>query len=324
MITQQTQHEHHHAALLEGLRAHLQPLAGDARQYDGLLAQIGPARFALLGEASHGTDEFYRERSEITKRLITEKGFTAVAVEADWQAARRARQRYACFDHAAEDSQAYGYAASFGLKGSCEDEVVQQLREMNRRAADVTPTPGLERDEAFYAQQNARRVRNAEEYYRTMFQGRVSSWNLRDSHMAQTLHALDGHLGAGGAPPRIAVWAHNSHLGDASATEMGERGEWNVGQLVRERHADDAVLVGFSTHRGWVTAPARRRCAALAGGVTATAACHRCDLPARHRTPEPLFLHPPGAAVRCRHTHRRHQRRGAAGRGPGVDRRRGA
>ena len=209
MTTQQTHYSLSNTVLLEGLRAHLQPLAGDARQYDGLLALIGRARFALLGEASHGTHEFYRERAEITKRLITEKGFTAVAVEADWpdawrvnryvrglsddtdadaalsgfqrfpawmwrntvvrdfvewlrdyntglsplrqvgfygldlyslftsiqavltyldevdpQAARRARYRYACFDHAAEDSQAYGYAASFGLKGSCEDEVV--------------------------------------------------------------------------------------------------------------------------------------------------------------------------------------------------------
>ena len=339
MTTQQTQHDRGNTALLAGLRQHLQPLAGDARQYDGLLDLIGPARFALLGEASHGTHEFYRERAEITKRLITEKGFTAVAVEADWpdawrvnryarglsddadadaalsgfqrfpawmwrntivrdfvewlrdyntglsplrqvgfygldlyslftsiqavltyldevdpQAARRARYRYACFDHAAEDSQAYGYAASFGLKASCEAEVVQQLREMNRRAAEVPLTPGLERDESFYAQQNARLVRNAEEYYRTMFQRRVSSWNLRDSHMAETLYALDRYLTTAGAPPRIALWAHNSHLGDASATEMGERGEWNVGQLVRDRYADDAVLVGFSTHRGSVTA----------------------------------------------------------------------
>ena len=339
MIKQKIQHDFSDTALLEGLRRHLQPLPDDARQYDGLLALIGRARFALLGEASHGTHEFYRERAEITKRLITEKGFTAVAVEADWpdawrvnryvrglsddadadaalsgfqrfpawmwrntvvrdfvewlrdyntglsplrqvgfygldlyslfssiqavltylddvdpEAARRARYRYACFDHAAEDSQAYGYAASFGLKASCEDEVVQQLREMNRRAAEVPLRPGLERDEAFYAQQNARLARNAEEYYRTMFQQRVSSWNLRDSHMAETLYALDRYLTTASAPPRIALWAHNSHLGDASATEMGERGEWNVGQLVRDRYSDDAVLVGFSTHRGWVTA----------------------------------------------------------------------
>ncbi|MEO7954569.1 MAG: erythromycin esterase family protein [Polaromonas sp.] len=326
-------------ALLAGLRRHLQPLTGEANDYDALLQLIGPARFALLGEASHGTREFYRERAAITRRLITEKGFTAIAVEADWpdawrvnryvrglstdtdaaaalsgfqrfpawmwrntevrdfvewlreynaglgperqvgfygidlysmftsikevldyldrtdpEAAHRARYRYTCFDHAAEDSQAYGYAASFGLGPSCEVEVVQQLREMTRRAGEIPATPGMERDETFYAQQNARLVRNAEEYYRTMFQERVSSWNLRDSHMVETLQALDRHLGAGGTPPRMAVWAHNSHLGDASATEMSERGEWNVGQLMRDRYAHDAVLVGFSTHHGSVTA----------------------------------------------------------------------
>jgi erythromycin esterase-like protein len=131
---------------------------------------------------------------------------------------------------------------------------VQQLREMNRLAAQHAPTSGMERDELFFAQQNARLVHNAEEYYRTMFRGRVSSWNLRDSHMVETLQALDRHLGAGGQSPRIAVWAHNSHLGDASATEMGDQGEWNVGQLVRDRYGADAVLVGFSTYRGWVTA----------------------------------------------------------------------
>ncbi len=338
MATQQP-HTRTDAALLEGLQRHLQPLTGTAHDYEPLLQLIGSARFALLGEASHGTREFYRERAAITRRLIIEKGFTAIAVEADWpdawrvnryvrglpddadatsaltgfqrfpawmwrntevrdfvewlrdyntgrgperqvgfygidlyslftsmqevllyldrvdpEAARRARSRYACFDHVAEDSQAYGYAASFGLTHSCEDEVVQQLREMARRAGEIPPTSGLGRDEAFYAQQNARLVRNAEQYYRTMFQARVSSWNLRDSHMVETLQALDRHLSAGGTPPRIAVWAHNSHLGDASATQMGEKGEWNVGQLVRDRYAGDAVLVGFSTHHGWVTA----------------------------------------------------------------------
>jgi erythromycin esterase-like protein len=326
-------------ALLEGLRHELVPLAGSARDHDALLRLIGSGRLALLGEASHGTREFYRERIEITKRLIAEQGFTAIAVEADWpdawrvnryvrglsddgdaaaalsgfqrfpawmwrntevrdfvewlrdynasrgaqaqvgfygmdlyslftsiqavlayldrvdpEAAGRARARYACFDHAREDSQAYGYGASYGVSPSCEDEVVQQLRDMNRMATALQPTRGLERDESFFAQQNARLVRNAEEYYRTMFRGRVSSWNLRDSHMVETLQALDKHLAEGGAKPRMAVWAHNSHLGDASATEMGDLGEWNVGQLVRERYAQDAVLVGFSTHRGWVTA----------------------------------------------------------------------
>ena len=325
--------------LVDGLRSHLRPLSGGRGDYDALLELIGSARFALLGEASHGTQDFYRERIRITQRLIMEKGFTAVAVEADWpdawrvnryvrglsddsdavaalsgfqrfpawmwrntevrdfiewlreynagrgrqkqvgfygidlyslfssiqavlqyldrtdpEAARRARARYACFDHANEDSQAYGYGASFGLSATCEDEVVQQLREMNRLAAHMPPTGALQRDEMFYAQQNARLVHNAEEYYRSMFRGRVSSWNLRDSHMIETLRALDHHLGAAGTPPRIAVWAHNSHLGDASATQMGEIGEWNVGQLARDHYGGDAVLVGFSTHRGWVTA----------------------------------------------------------------------
>ena len=336
--------------LLEGLSRHLVPMPASSHEHDALLELIGPARFALLGEASHGTREFYRERIAITRRLITEKGFTAVAVEADWpdawrvnryvrglsddpdataalsgferfpgwmwrntevrdfiewlrghndgrpatqqvgfygidlyslfssiqavlayldrtdpDAALRARRRYSCFDHAHEDSQAYGYAASFGLAHSCEDEVVQQLRDMNQQAAETRSTRGMERDEAFYSQQNARLVRNAEEYYRTMFRGRVSSWNLRDSHMVETLQALDRHLGSGAGLPRIAVWAHNSHLGDAAATEMGEAGEWNVGQLMRDRYHEQAVLVGFSTHHGTVTAtsdwdqPARRK-----------------------------------------------------------------
>ena len=325
--------------LVHSLQQHLQPLNGDENDYDALLELIGPARFALLGEASHGTQEFYRERAAITRRLITEKGFTAIAVEADWpdawrvnryvrglggdadaasalsgfkrfpawmwrntevrdfvewlrdyntgrspdtqagfygidlyslfssiqevltyldrvdpEAAQRARDRYSCFDHAGGDSNAYGYGASSGMAPSCEDAVVQQLREMTRRAAEHPPTPGLERDEAFHAQQNARLVRSAEEYYRTMFRARMSSWNLRDSHMVETLQALDRHLGTGGTPPRIAVWAHNSHLGDAGATEMSDRGEWNVGQLMRDRYGSDAVRVGFSMHHGWVTA----------------------------------------------------------------------
>ena len=326
--------------LIDGLRPQLQLLTGKSSDYDSLMNLIGHARFALLGEASHGTKEFYAERIRITQRLILDKGFTAVAVEADWpdawrvnhyvrgssedadatqalsgfkrfpawmwrntevrdfvewlrqynaaqplhsqvgffgidlyslfvsmqavlsyldktdpDAAKRARARYACFDHANEDSQAYGYGASFGLSSSCEDEAVQQLREMNRLSAHLPPTPGLEREEAFYAQQNARLVRNAEEYYRTMFRGRVSSWNLRDSHMVETLQALDRHLAAmHGTLPRVAVWAHNSHLGDASATDMGDIGEWNVGQLARDRYGDEAVLIGFSTHHGWVTA----------------------------------------------------------------------
>jgi erythromycin esterase-like protein len=176
----------------------------------------------------------------------------------DPPAAQRARSRYACFDHAREDSQAYGYAATFGLSRSCEEEVMQQLREMNSRHMDTNKaqrTEGATQDGLFYAQQNARLVRNAEAYYRTMFHGRVSSWNLRDSHMVETLQALEQHLQTtSGSPPRMAVWAHNSHLGDASATEMGDLGEWNVGQLMRARYGREAVLIGMSTHHGWVTA----------------------------------------------------------------------
>lgn len=327
------------AALLEGLREHLRPLPGPAADDDELCDRLAQARLALLGEASHGTHEFYDERAELSKRLVANHGFTAVVVEADWpdawrvnryirggdddadaaaalsgferfptwmwrntvvrdfvewlrtwnrgvpaarqvgfygmdlyslftsiravldyldrtdpEAARRARSRYACFDHYGEDSQAYGYAASFGMKASCEDEVIQQLREMNLRAASILPPASRDRDDVFFAQQNARLVRNAEEYYRTMFRGRVSSWNLRDSHMVETLQALEKHLAGGGEAPKMVVWAHNSHLGDASATEMGDQGEWNVGQLARDRWGDAAFLLGFSTHHGTVTA----------------------------------------------------------------------
>jgi erythromycin esterase-like protein len=325
--------------MLIGAFAH--HLTGAPADYDALLERVGAARFVLLGEASHGTHEFYRERAQITKRLIQEKGFNVVAVEADWPdayrvnryvrgigsdknanealsgferfpqwmwrnadvldfvgwlrnyndglgqyankigfygldlyslygsigavlgylekvdpaAAQRARFRYACFEHYGEDSQAYGYAAGFNLSKSCEDEAVEQLRELQRRAAELASLDGrVAADEYFFAEQNARLIRNAEEYYRTMFRGRVSSWNLRDRHMAETLHALAAHFEAQGQQPKIVVWEHNSHLGDARATEMGERGEWNVGQLTRERYGDQAVLVGFSTHSGTVTA----------------------------------------------------------------------
>jgi erythromycin esterase-like protein len=317
------------------------PLTGAPADYDPLLALVGNARFVLLGEASHGTHEFYRERAQITKRLVQEKGFTAVAVEADWPdayrvnryvrgssddtesvealanftrfptwmwrnadvldfvgwlrdyndrrasattqigfygldlyslhtsisavlgyldkvdpaAAQQARYRYGCFEHFGEDTQAYAYAASIGLSKSCEDEVVSQLLELQRRAAAYAGRDGrVAPDEFFFAEQNARLVKNAEEYYRAMFRGRVSSWNLRDCHMAEMLAALATYLQGQGQPARIVVWAHNSHLGDARATELGQAGELNVGQLVRERYGQDAVLIGLSTYSGTVTA----------------------------------------------------------------------
>ncbi len=323
----------------DALRAELAPLDGGPGDYDPLLRLVGDARVVLLGEATHGTHEFYRERARITQRLVEEKGFTIVAVEADWpdayrvnrwvrgrsedreaadalggferfptwmwrntdvvalaewlrgwnetrpdpaaqagfygldlyslygsidavlayldavdpEAARRARYRYACFEQFGEDSQAYGYAAEFGLSPSCEEAAVEQLRDLRERTRP--PAAGLDHEERFYAEQNARLVRDAEEYYRTMFRGRVSSWNLRDRHMAETLEALLEHASAGrGRPAKAVVWEHNSHIGDARATELGAGGEWNVGQLTRERHGRDAVLVGLTTHHGTVTA----------------------------------------------------------------------
>lgn len=309
---------------------------------------IGDARVVLIGESSHGTAEFYRARAEITKWLIEEKGFCAVAAEADWPdayrvnryvrglghdaspeealrgferfpawmwrntvvrdfvdwlhahnsrqrgedrrqtgfygldlyslhrsmrevidyldtmdpvAAARARQRYACFDHtSADDGQAYGYAAAFGAGLSCEREAIEQLVELQRNAVEYARRDGLlAEDELFYAQQNAQTVRNAEGYYRAMFGARVTSWNLRDRHMAQTLDALLAHLDRhpDGQPARIVVWAHNSHVGDARATEVGADGQLTLGQLAREQHGSAVRLIGFTTYTGTVTAASR-------------------------------------------------------------------
>ncbi|MGZ5037769.1 MAG: erythromycin esterase family protein [Usitatibacter sp.] len=314
-----------------------QALVGSRNDHDRLIEAIGGARFVLIGEASHGTHEFYAERAAITRRLIEEKGFNAVAVEADWpdayrvnrfvhgrggdadagaalsgfrrfpawmwrnevvldfvawlrarnaagrkagffgldlysmftsaqsvlayldrvdpEAARRARARYACFDHFAEDAQAYGYATAFGMRKPCEDEAIRQLVELRRQTGEYLSGDGHVAEEEFFdAEQNAQLVIDAEEYYRTMFEGGVSSWNLRDRHMAQTLEALARHLDRRHGEAKIVVWAHNSHLGDARATEMGRRGELNLGQLVRESHPRECVNVGFSTYMGTVTA----------------------------------------------------------------------
>ncbi|WP_204807421.1 erythromycin esterase family protein [Mycobacterium riyadhense] len=306
---------------------------------------IGDARVVLIGESSHGTHEFYEARAAITKWLIEDKGFCAVAAEADWPdayrvnrfvrglgddnsadealsgferfpgwmwrnvvvrgfvewlrarnrrcetkggqqtgfygldlyslhrsiheviayldrvdptAAARARARYACFDHAsADDGQAYGFSAAFGAGPSCEREAIEQLMDMQRNALTYARRDGLlAEDELFYAHQNARTVRNAEVYYRAMFSGRVTSWNLRDKHMAQTLEALLKHLDrhSGTSSTRIVVWAHNSHVGDARATEVWSDGQLTLGQLVRQRYGDESRLIGLSTYAGTVTA----------------------------------------------------------------------
>ncbi|HET7425517.1 MAG TPA: erythromycin esterase family protein [Gemmatimonadales bacterium] len=325
---------------LDAIRAAARPLTGSPSDFDPLLERIGNARYVLLGEASHGTHEFYRIRAEITKRLIRERGFHAVAVEADWpdayrvnryvrgrpgageasealdgfqrfpqwmwrnadildfvgwlrshndglpdtdrvgfygldlyslrasmaavlsylrlvdpDAAQRAQQRYACFDQFGPDPQVYGYATASGMSATCEAAVLGQLVELLARSAEYAARDGrLPHDAHFFAAQNAKVVASAERYYREMFRGRASSWNLRDTHMAETLEALQNFIGHPRRPAKLVVWAHNSHLGDARATEMGRRGELNLGHLLRERVRTDAVLVGFTTYDGTVTA----------------------------------------------------------------------
>lgn len=319
----------------------VQPLAGAPHDYDPLLKLIGDARYVLLGEATHGTHEFYSARAEITRRLVREKGFTVIAWEADWpdtlrvnryirgrsndsspgealadfkrfpswmwrnaeaaefirwlrshneelapgtaktgvygldlyslhtsvaavieylertqpEAAQEARRRYSCFEGFGDDPQIYGMTAGLDRSLSCEEEVVTQLLELQRRGSELLSHDGrLAADELFFAEQNAIVARNAEQYYRAMYRGRPNTWNLRDKHMVETLDRLLDHLGAHGEHPKAVVWAHNSHLGDARETSMGNRGEWNVGQLVREWHPGESALVGFSTFSGTVTA----------------------------------------------------------------------
>src|SRR5439155_13324329 len=137
----------------------------------------------------------------------------------------------------------------------CEDEVVRELMDIRARALDyVTRDESRALDDFFSTERNARLIRNAEEYYRAMYRGRASSWNLRDRHMAETLEAVEQHLRGTGRSPKIVVWAHNSHLGDARHTDMARRGELNLGQLARQRFGDDVRLIGLSTHTGTVTA----------------------------------------------------------------------
>jgi erythromycin esterase-like protein len=173
----------------------------------------------------------------------------------DPEAAKIARQRYACFDQFRADARVYGFLTASGVSPTCAEEVVSQLVDLQRRAAEAAQRgAGVDADALFDAEQNARVAKNAEAYYRSAFLSDVSSWNLRDRHMTETLEALIAHLAGTGAPDKVVVWAHNSHLGDARATEMSDRGELNIGQLVRERHGRDALLVGFTTHHGTVTA----------------------------------------------------------------------
>jgi erythromycin esterase-like protein len=327
-------------SVVEVVRQHAVPLDAETAA-KRLFDAIDPdASLVLVGEATHGTNEFYRIRADLTRLLIEHRGFDLVAVEADWPdayranrwvrllgdddtaeialadftrfprwmwrnrdvvrflrwlralnasrpadsrvgfygldlyslhrsiacvieyldkvdpvAAERARRNYACFDVFGEDVQAYGYAATLNVGRSCEDAVVDQLLGLRRQAAEYASRDGrIAADEYFVAEQNARVVRDAEAYYRAMFRGGAASWNLRDRHMMTVLDALLEHTSRPGRAARAVVWAHNSHLGDARATAMGDRGELNVGQLTRERHGAACCLVGMTTHNGAVTA----------------------------------------------------------------------
>jgi len=326
---------------MESVAAAAHRITGAADDYDALLDLIGDRRFVLIGEASHGTHEFYRERARITRRLIDEHGFSAVAVEADWPdayrvnryvmglsrdidadtaladfrrfpawmwrnqdvlqfiewmrarndahrhaatkarffgldlyslrasieavidyldrvdpaEAARARERYSCFDRVGREGQAYGYALAYERAIPCENEVVAQLVSLRGRADAYLRRDGwIAEDELFFAEQNARLVRDAEEYYQQMYRAEVSSWNLRDRHMAGTLDALAEHLDRQIHRAKIVVWEHNSHVGDARATGMSAHGELNVGQLARERYGSDCFLIGLTTYDGRVTA----------------------------------------------------------------------
>jgi erythromycin esterase-like protein len=306
----------------------------DSASLDPLMERIGDARYVLIGEASHGTSDFYRWRAELSKRLIVEKGFSFVGVEGDWpdcyrvnrhvkglpdsgtnayevlhafdrwptwmwanrevvefitwlrahnerllserrvgfygldvyslwesmaevvryleridpEAAREARQAYRCFEPYAEDVQQYARATAL-VPTSCEDEAVAILSALRRKAPEYAADG---REDYFNAEQNAFVARGAELYYRTMVRGGPTSWNVRDHHMVDTLDRLMRHHGALG---KAIMWAHNTHVGDARFTDMARAGMVNVGQLVRQTHEQDGVvLVGFGTHRGTVIA----------------------------------------------------------------------
>lgn len=316
--------------LVELLRQHAIPLpAIDDPAFAEHFDRFANARVVLIGEASHGTSEFYRARAAITRRLVERHGFTIIAAEADWpdaakidryvrhqqpptwveegfkrfptwmwrnqevadfahwlrgynealapedrvefrgldvyslgssirevldyldrvdpQAARVARDRYGCLSPWHEEPAIYGHNVMLG-QPSCEDAVVEQLRALLDQRLEYLDKDG---GSFFNAEQNARVVLAAEQYYRAMYQGSVNSWNLRDRHMFDTLRALLEHRGD---DAKAIVWAHNSHIGNAAATSMGWGGEFNIGELCRTAFGSDAVLIGMATDRGEVAA----------------------------------------------------------------------
>jgi erythromycin esterase-like protein len=317
------------AALIEVLRTAGEKLpAPEHPEFGAAFDRFGEARLVLLGEATHGTSEFYRARAAISRRLVERHGFNIVAVEADWpdaaridryvrlkphapseeqafarfptsmwrnrevhdfvdwlwahnraraeservevrgldvyslrasiaavlayldrvdpQGAKEARRRYGCLTPWQDEPARYGHRALMGAE-TCEDAAIEQLRALLERRLDYAAKDG----EAFFdAEQNARIVRAAEEYYRVMYRGSRESWNLRDRHMFDTLQALIRRR----PHAKAIVWAHNSHIGNAAATSMGWEGEFNIGELCRAAYADDCIAIGFATDRGTVAA----------------------------------------------------------------------
>ncbi|AKH42121.1 erythromycin esterase-like protein [Altererythrobacter atlanticus] len=318
--------------LVQALHKAAEPLPDPANAdlFGESFDRFGNAQIVLLGEATHGSSEFYRARAAITRRLIEHHGFNIVAVEADWpdaariddysrhraprprrgdvfarfptwmwrnlevlefadwlrtrnealleaertsfhgldvyslgesihavltyldrvdpEEAARARARYGCLTPWQDDPARYGHMVERGGRTGCEDAAVSQLQELLDRRLSYLAQDG---ESWFDAVQNARIVLAAERYYRAMYRGSAESWNLRDRHMFATLQALLAHRGDGA---RAVVWAHNSHIGNASATAMGWRGEFNIGELCRMAHGHEAVLIGFGTDRGTVAA----------------------------------------------------------------------
>lgn len=321
------------SALPALIREVAEPLSGSeatARAIDGLLERIGDARLVLLGESTHGTSEFYRMRTRITRELVERKGFSFIAVEADWpdaarldaaicgadrggpefvpfarfptwmwrnrevteltrwlrelnvarprearvrfhgldlysmftsmaavlhylsgvdpEAASAARVRYGTLTPWQRDPAAYGRAVLVGRYESSEAVVLRTLQDLLARRLQYAVADG---ERFFDAAQNARVVADAESYYRAMYYGEARSWNLRDTHMFQTLESLLSHHGP---QAKGVVWEHNSHVGDARATDMATRGELNVGQLCRQSFGQAAFIVGFGTDHGTVAA----------------------------------------------------------------------
>ncbi|MEE9493533.1 MAG: protein-L-isoaspartate(D-aspartate) O-methyltransferase [Gammaproteobacteria bacterium] len=299
---------------------------------DNLLERIGDSRLVLLGEASHGTAEFYEMRARITQELIEKKGFTIIAVEADWpdaahinhyihgtepdpllesapftrfptwmwanysvlefshwlkahnekiasreqqvgfygldlyslsssieavltyleavdpETAEVARVRYGCLMPWANDPGMYGQVTITKQYRECEEDVLATLQDLLQKRMEYSMADG---EQFFNAEQNARLVSNAERYYRTMYYAENNSWNQRDRHMFETLQSV---LAYRGSQSKAVIWEHNSHIGDARATQMSARGEYNIGQLVRQKHGNKAYLIGFGTDHGTVAA----------------------------------------------------------------------